>query len=167
MEGKTEVKKCYTCCVVKPIIEFHKHSYSKDGFDSSCRDCVNKKTRERRKKQFNASTHKYERTVNGFLMRTYRNMKSRVTGVQKRKKHLYFGLDLLDKNEFYNWSKSSEDFFRLYNNWVNSGYNIKFCPSIDRIDSGIGYVLSNMQWITHSENSKKGSLSRFNKLHDA
>ena len=57
--------------------------------------------RERRKNNGNASTKKYEKTKNGFLMRCYRNMKSRITGVQKQKAHLYVGKSLLEKELFY------------------------------------------------------------------
>jgi hypothetical protein len=32
---------------------------------------------------------KYEKTPKGYLMRTYRNMKSRVLGIQHKKAHIY------------------------------------------------------------------------------
>lgn len=120
---------------------------------------LNKYQREYRKRVGNVSTHKYERTINGFLVRKYRNMESRVTGVQRLKSHLYKGLDLLDRESFYRWAKSSDTFQGLFKSWVADGYNRKLCPSVDRIDSSQGYHLSNMEWITHSENSRRGSLS--------
>src|SRR5437868_1147795 len=52
----------------------------------------------------NRYTHKYEKTPKGFLMRLYRNMQSRVTGVQKKKYHLYEGKELLPRAEFYDWA---------------------------------------------------------------
>ncbi len=125
-----------------------------------------KKQRERRKLNGNKTTRKYEKTPKGFLMRVYRNMKSRVTGIQKKKAHLYLGKDLLDKHDFYQWSLTNDSFLLLYKNWVNSNFNRKICPSIDRIKSELGYTLDNIQWITHSENSSKGAKSKYFKTHE-
>ncbi len=127
------------------------------------REQKNEWHRNWRKRNNNADIHKYEKTVKGFLMRKYRNMESRVTGVQKLKAHLYIGLSLLPREDFYKWSIPHETFNKLWVSWVNSGYNRKLCPSIDRIDSSKGYNLENMEWVTHSENSRRGAISR-NKL---
>jgi len=124
------------------------------------RERTNRKLREYRKKDGNKVTHRYEKTVNGFLMRKYRNMQSRVTGVQKLKKHLYKNLDLLEREDFYKWSNSSKTFKKLFEVWVSSGYERRLCPSVDRIDSSKGYNLLNMEWVTHSENSRRGSISK-------
>lgn len=115
--------------------------------------------REWRKKTQNKSTKKYEKTPKGFLMRTYRNMQSRVTGVQSKKAHLYKGLELLDREDFYNWAIDNKDFRRLYDRWRNCNYDRKLTPSINRIDSDKGYVLDNIEWVTHSVNSSLGSAS--------
>ena len=103
---------------------------------------------------------KYEKTPTGFLMRKYRNMQSRILGIQKLKAHLYKGKTLLGREEFYEWANTSKTFWNLYNEWEKSGYDRKLCPSVDRIDSKKGYTLENMEWITHSENSRRGSLSQ-------
>lgn len=107
------------------------------------------------------SNRKYWRTINGKLMATYNNMNRRVRGYVKPE--IYLGLGLLDRGEFYKWSKSDRDFNKLYNDWVKSDYDRKLSPSIDRIDSCDGYVLGNMRWITHSENSRLGSINRWNR----
>ena len=116
-----------------------------------------------REQNKNKCTKKYEKTKSGFLMRTYRNMKSRVTGIQKKKAHLYQGLSLLNKFDFYTWSAADHMFHLLFESWEQSGYCRKLTPSIDRIDSTIGYQIGNIQWITHSENSKKGNKNRWQK----
>jgi len=119
-----------------------------------------KKQRAYRKKNEDRCTRKYEKTPNGFLMRKYRNMQSRVLGIQKKKKHLYQGLKLLDRQTFYEWAKCNKDFHSLYNNWIKSGYERKLCPTVNRINPQNGYLLTNMEWITHSENSRLGALSQ-------
>lgn len=92
-------------------------------------------------------------------MRIYRNMKSRVEGIQKQKAHLYVGKYLLPKEDFYVWAMSGHEFHRLFREWVESGYDRKLAPTVDRIDSERGYEWDNMQWVTHSENSRRGAVS--------
>lgn len=130
----------------------------------SKRERENRLQRERRKSDGNKNTKKYEKTKKGFLVRCYRNMKSRIEGVQVKKHHLYKGKYLLSKELFYEWSLNNENFNNLFNEWEISGYNRKTSPSIDRIDNSLGYDIENMQWITHSENSRKGAISRNSKV---
>jgi len=98
---------------------------------------------------------KYEKTKKGFLMRTYRNMKSRILGIQHKKAHLYKGLELLDKEIFYSWSLNDQNYNTLFDAWTDGSYDRKLTPSIDRIDSNKGYIKDNIRWITHSQNSKQ------------
>ena len=98
---------------------------------------------------------KYERTnKRGFLMRAYRNMQSRVEGIQYRKFHLYFGKQLIDRDTFYEWSLASQDFHTLFDVWVASGNERRICPSVDRVDSDRGYTLDNMRWVPFTVNCK-------------
>lgn len=117
--------------------------------------------RKQRKLTSNHDVKKYEKTKNGFLMRCYRNMLSRVTGVTKKKNHLYLGKEILDKKSFYDWSLSDSNFNNLFSAWNKSDHVRKLTPSIDRIDPNIGYNITNIRWITHSENSM---LTRRNKI---
>jgi hypothetical protein len=111
--------------------------------------------REVRKKNGNLYTRRYEKTKKGFLMRLYRNMQSRVTGIQHKKAHLYKGLSLLDRDTFYEWALNHPDFTQMFDDWVASGHDRKLTPTVDRIDSSNGYVLNNMRWLTHSVNSSR------------
>lgn len=117
-----------------------------------------------RERTGNAATKKYERTKKGKLMRNYRNMESRIKGIQWRKAHLYEGKELISRDEFYDWSMADPNFHILFDAWVDSGYDRKLSPSVDRMDSSKGYTLDNMEWVTHSENSRRGNLSRYGKL---
>lgn len=119
--------------------------------------------RARRAADGNADVKKYEKTPKGFLMRLYRNMKSRVTGVQKQKFHLYKGKELLPKEEFYTWASSQQEFHTLFAKYVDSGYARTLAPSVDRKDSSKGYTLDNMEFVTMLENSIRGNISRHQK----
>ena len=120
----------------------------------------NMKQREYRKKNGNLHTKKYEKTERGFLMRLYRNMKSRVTGVQSKKAHLYKNLDIIEKGAFYDWATERKEFHHLFQLWTEGGYERRLAPSVDRVDSSKGYSLDNMEWVTQSENSRRGAVSR-------
>ena len=99
----------------------------------------------------------------GFLGNLYSRMRERIMGQRPTKAHLYVGKELLTRSEFYAWATTSEEFHKLFKAYKESGYSIKLVPTIDRIDSSIGYILSNMEWVTHSENSRRGALSRWKK----
>lgn len=124
------------------------------------REQMNAYQRDLRRRTNNQATKRYEKTPKGFLMRMYRNMQSRIEGVQWMKKHLYEGKELLSREDFYNWAEGSEKFLELYYQYKFSDYDRKLAPSVDRIDSSRGYTLDNMEWVTHSENSRRGSISK-------
>ena len=86
-------------------------------------------------------------------------MQSRITGVQKQKFHLYQGKELLNREDFYNWSIGNPVFLEMFETYKNSEFDRKLAPTVDRVDSSKGYSLDNMRWLTHSENSRLGSLS--------
>lgn len=122
--------------------------------------------RQYRLKTGNKCTKKYEKSPKGFLMRTYRNMESRVKGIQYKKAHLYLGLELLPREEFYNWAIADLNFWKLYADWSTAEFKRTLTPSINRIDTSKGYVLNNIEWLTHSENSRLGAINRKPKEHN-
>lgn len=121
----------------------------------------NKRQRDYRSRVGNAPTKRYEKTPKGFLMRCYRNMKSRISGVQKSKHHLYAEKELLSKSDFYAWALGNASFWNLYINWAFNGFTRSLAPSVDRINPGKGYVIDNMEWVTHSENSRRAGKRRW------
>lgn len=120
---------------------------------------INAWQREHRKKNNNILTRNYEKTKKGFLMRLYRNMKSRVSGAQKMKAHLYEGKDLLNKEDFYDWAFTSITFHRLWKYWEESGFERRLTPSVDRVNSKLGYSIENMEWVQFHVNCSRGSAS--------
>ena len=125
-----------------------------------------RRQRESRSANGNLYTKRYEKTPRGFLMRAYRNMKSRVTGVQKLKFHLYEGKSLLSKEAFMGWALDHPIFKELFDTWTQAGYERRLTPSVDRISSAEGYELVNMEWVIQSINSSRGSISRQNRLRE-
>lgn len=121
--------------------------------------------KEYRIKNKNSHTRIYEKTKSGFLVRLYRNIKSRTSGIQILKAHLYLGLEVLPKEEFYRWANESKEFHALFEVWQASNYERKLTPSVNRIDSKQGYFLDNIEWVTHSVNSQLGAISKYRKTH--
>ena len=112
---------------------------------------------EWRKRTNNAAIKKYEKTPKGYLMRSYRNMQSRVEGIQK--KGSWYGKELLPREDFYAWALNDPTFKLLFSLYESSGYERKLAPSPDRIDSSKGYTLDNMRWLTHADNSLRAARS--------
>jgi hypothetical protein len=154
------MKTCKKCNEEKNLKLFVKHKQCVDGYSNTCKVCKLLEQKKYREKCNNSSTKKYEKTKSGFVMRAYRNMQSRIKGIQAKKYHLYFGKSILAKEKFYEWCQYDEQFHILFDNWQRKNYDRKLTPSIDRIDSSKGYIIGNMQWITHSENSRKTSRNK-------
>ena len=158
-EGIVAKTQCNRCGAVKPDPEFRR---ANGRAHQPCKDCYNVEQREYRRASGNSATRRYEKTKRGFLMRLYRNMQSRITGVQKQKSHLYTGKPLaVSREQFYEWAFTHPSFHERFAAWEISGYARQYTPSVDRIDSARGYEFDNMEWVTHSENSRRGSLSRY------
>lgn len=104
---------------------------------------------------------RWYRSFDGKISATYAGMRQRVNGKGRVETlHIYQGLTLLSRDEFIEWSKNDNNFNRLYAAWVDDYYPLTTSPSIDRIDASAGYTIGNLQWITHSENSKKAAIER-------
>jgi len=142
-------KYCKSCGGLRTEVntDVMSHGY----FRSKCKVC------------FKVSSKQYEKTYEGYLVRSYRNMKSRVSGVLKEKRHLYEGKEICKKEEFYAWSKQDTSYRLLFDRWVENSYNVRLSPSVDRIDPCLGYIEGNMRWVTHDVNSLLGLYSKIGK----
>lgn len=92
------------------------------------------------------NTARYRKTKKGLVTNLYHKLKSRNL--------VDFDLDFL--KDFSNCKK----FNRLFNEWVKSGYNKQFIPSIDRISNKTHYTKENIQWLTWAENRHKQTIER-------
>lgn len=100
-----------------------------------------------------------------YLKRIYRNITRRTSSGEHP---LYTGLNVMTRDEFFEWGASCLVFHELYEDWACSGFNRKLAPSVDRINPVLGYVHGNVKWMTLSENAKKGanSLNRRGAIRD-
>jgi hypothetical protein len=113
----------------------------------------NKVRKERRHRTRNATEIKYKRTLKGFIVRKYIDIKKKVTTCKHARSHAYYGLKLCSREEFYAWALNSAEYKRLFKQWVVNCFDRKFTPCPSRINKSKGFVISNMEWMTHSEMS--------------
>ena len=83
------------------------------------------------------NTQKYRKTKKGVLTNMYQHMKNR--------HKISFSL-----KEFQDRFISDKKFIRIYNEWVKSGYDKQFKPSLDRIDNKKEYTQENTQMMSWS-----------------
>lgn len=105
----------------------------------------------------------YRHSKLGFLRKLYARMKARTRGKHTKNPEIYLGLELLPIDDFLNWSQNNTDFINLFDQWKQKNYDIRFTPSVDRIDDNKGYSLDNIQWLTHKDNSIKAINKRYKK----
>lgn len=106
--------------------------------------------------------HSKPLTKEQLLGRIYRNAFNRVHGTStpERCVKYFFGREIMPKEQFINWALEHPIFNRLYDNWVSTGYNIRFVPSPDRLDSSRGYEQGNIEWVVYSENCRRATKRR-------
>lgn len=75
-----------------------------------------------------------------------------------KRRALKKNLEICSKEDFKSFALSNGSLKKLHSQWINSDFDIKKSPSIDRIDNSKGYIIGNMQFITHSENVSKGNI---------
>lgn len=61
------------------------------------------------------------------------------------------------QQEFKDWAETRGELPGLFRKWSVENFQLKFRPTIDRIDPNRGYRLDNIRWLSHSENSRLGS----------
>lgn len=156
-------KQCFKCKVIKSLESFYKHPQMPDGRVGKCKECNKIDVRKHyannieQKKEYD--TYRNRHSVSRLLSSRYSGIKSRCTKPRSNgKKYSVNGTIFLTKDEWLKWCyepNNYKKFIEIYNNWVQSDFKEKLSPSIDRIDNSLGYIVSNLQWLTKSENCSK------------
>lgn len=93
---------------------------------------------------------KYRQSFNGKISRMYSSMKLRT----KKKGYK----EIINREAFIKFASDNMQYRTLYNIWVSENYQMKYCPTIDRIDNSKGYIEGNLQFLNQRENTIKGYL---------
>lgn len=140
---------------MKPLEEYYTHPEMVDGHLNKCKECCRAYARNHDTKQYDERRYRYN--PKRYLQHRYTMIRQRCDGrnfVCIR----YKGREYCTKEEWEQWCEETyPTFLSLYRNWQDSGFQKKYAPSVDRIDNTKGYIIGNMQWMTHSANSRKGT----------
>lgn len=103
----------------------------------------------------------YNRSGKGLTSRIYNNQKLSC----KKRNHEPPNYSL---EEFREWFFDQENFNKIYDSWVISGFSKELVPSVDRLDDSKSYSFDNIRLVTWKENYnkqmlKKGSLHHSSK----
>ena len=131
------MKLCSKCKTNKPIIEFNKSSTSKDGLYSQCKRC--KKISRNSK--------------SGLIGKIY---DSQVQSCKIRK----MPMPQYSKAELKGFIEAHSEFNKLYDTWVESDFNKRLTPSIDRLDDYKSYSIDNISLTTWGHNEDKHHIDR-------
>lgn len=157
-----QTKRCFKCGIVKPIADFYKHPQTKDGHLNKCKECTKADVQKNYAKHIDYyhkyDQHRYRKNKSRFLDHVYQGIVRRCNGIPRR--YSSTGTTPISVPEWRQFCAATEvEFNKLYDGWEKSGFQRKMAPSIDRIDNGRGYTVDNMQWLSQSENSRKGVMS--------
>lgn len=131
-----------------------------DGRLNKCKECTKGDVRNNYADKID-QYRKYERTrqrknKKRILNHRYNQIRQRVDGRATRD-YKVNGSKMLSREEYFEWCNENMKIFdKIYDSWRESGFARGLTPSIDRVNNNLGYVPNNMQWLTLSQNSKKG-----------
>ncbi len=63
-------------------------------------------------------------------------------------------------NEFREWIKNNDNFYKILEQWVSSGFKLTMKPTVDRINPFKTYSFSNIRVITVGENNSKSQIDK-------
>jgi hypothetical protein len=129
-------KKCSKCGKIKSFDEFYDSNVYLDGKSCACKNCLLDIKR------------KYRLTKKGIVETIYHNQKNSC----RRRKH---PTPTYTMKELELWLFDQKLFHKLYDGWVESGYDRWMKPSVDRIDDKKSYTMDNIQLMIFKENNSK------------
>lgn len=107
-------------------------------------------------------TKELKRTRNGCISELYTRMQSRIRSDPRYSDRSCS----FSRAEFVDWIANRPDFECTYQAWKQSGYSLKYAPSIDRIDNEGNYDLHNIQILSFGDNSRKDAPRKAVVIHE-
>ena len=144
-EGFFIMKKCNKCGEVKPLEDFYKdkrYKYITKHYCKCKKCCVD-------------YSENHRRSVKGKALEIF-------SGQGKSSKQRGYNPPTYSRDEFIDWMLNNQDYIRLHDEWVKSGYNKNLTPSVDRLDDYKRYSFDNIRVVTWEENLRKVSLDKLN-----
>ena len=137
------MKKCAACGRELDLSMFYSVKLRGGRKIGACKYCHSERMRS------------YRRTEHGKIVEIYSKQK-------KRSKKKGWDGPLYSFDEFKEWVLGNDNWKSLYNEWVNSGYDVNKTPSVDRIDDYDIYKFGNIRLVTWEQNNIKANKDRKN-----
>ena len=130
-----QTKKCTRCKCIKSINDYYKKSNS-HLLRSECKECSN------------IDNYRVSKMPDGIISKIYSAQKT--LSIKRGHKPPSY-----TKFELSEWIKGHNDFNKIYNNYVDSGFDSNLKPSVDRLDDYKAYSFDNIRLVTWLDNKKK------------
>ncbi len=94
------------------------------------------------------------RTLKGLVERMYYYMSRRVKG-KGADPRLYKGLGISPRDYFYRYALEDSTLRQLFYNWRRGGFKLRCRPTPDRLNSELGYIIGNIEFVTYRKNCSR------------
>lgn len=120
-------------------------------------DAAHKKEHQLRRIKFYKENPDYNKkysqgcrhTLQGRIYAMYKHME-----INHKKKGFDVNL-IISQQDFFDFASNNDKLKQLFNDWINSNFDRKVTPSVDRIDFKKGYEINNLQFLSMVDNLKK------------
>lgn len=168
-----DIKYCSKCKAAKTLDQFGKDSGQSDGLKTWCKACRKayqqlpriKASYVKADKQFLLNHPNYRKTDNPkykfelWITATYTRMKHRTLGSNgAHNRGHWLGQPICSYSEFKQWALTQRDIWTSIHKRYAKTKKRGDAPSINRIDSDLGYEISNLELKTVSQNSREARL---------
>jgi hypothetical protein len=102
----------------------------------------------------------FEGSLRNTLIWKYKSFAKRCQGLWLDRNHQnYKGLDYMDLEDWVQFCNDNKQKLEaMWKKYIESGKQLKYAISIDRIDNSKGYVIGNVQFVIHGYNSWKNNV---------
>lgn len=146
------MKKCTGCLNSKELSHYWKDSKTSDGLRRKCKKCLRAQNkafiRKYRLTYKRTDKHYVSREEQARIRKTFNGQKGRMySAIQNRLKYNKYYQKFtcsFTREEFYVFLKTT-DYPSIYRQWRLSGFQLKYSPSVDRLNNNRGYELDNIR----------------------
>lgn len=152
---QTGAQTCFACSTTKPLTEFYSNGCFSDGvkkYRTKCKECVLKEAKHKHPAAYAAKSARRSSSPKNFISGILNH-------AAKRKQHLGFNLDLGYLLNLYEEQQGLCALSKVRMTYQAGAGRVATNISIDRIDSSVGYVRGNVQFVCDVVNRMKQDLT--------
>jgi len=145
---------CSSCKLHKPLSDFYSNGCFSDGtkkYRSKCKHCVLEFAKEQHPVNYSSKCKKRSLTPKNFIS-------SILYHATQRKQHLGFNIDIFYLVDLYNKQQGKCAISGVEMTYISGSGRVLTNISIDRIDSSLGYIQGNVQFVCDVVNRMKSDL---------